>query len=82
MAGELVLVVDDEPNIRELCRMYLEHGGQRVETAGLGLAIGREIVAAHGGQLSVEPVPAQGTCFVVKLPLAATAAPGKVPISA
>lgn len=31
-----VLVVDDEPNIQELARMYLEKEGYRVELAGTG----------------------------------------------
>jgi DNA-binding response OmpR family regulator len=33
MAGETVLIVDDEPNIIELARMYLEQEGFRVESA-------------------------------------------------
>jgi two-component system alkaline phosphatase synthesis response regulator PhoP len=36
MAGELVLIVDDEPNIVQLARMYLEREGFRVEAAGDG----------------------------------------------
>ena len=36
MPGELILVVDDEPNIVQLARMYLERDGYRVETAGDG----------------------------------------------
>jgi two-component system alkaline phosphatase synthesis response regulator PhoP len=36
MPGELVLIVDDEPNIVQLARMYLERDGFRVETAGDG----------------------------------------------
>ena len=33
MAGELILLVDDEPNIVDLARMYLEREGYRVEVA-------------------------------------------------
>ena len=33
MAGELILVVDDEANIIDLARLYLEQGGYRVEDA-------------------------------------------------
>ncbi len=33
MAGELILVVDDEPNIIELARLYLEKEGFRVAEA-------------------------------------------------
>lgn len=36
MAGDTILVVDDEPNIRELARMYLEQGGYQVITAENG----------------------------------------------
>jgi two-component system alkaline phosphatase synthesis response regulator PhoP len=38
MSGELILVVDDEPNIIELARLYLERDGFRVEGVGDGLA--------------------------------------------
>src|SRR3972149_44272 len=36
MPGELVLIVDDEPNIVQLARMYLERDGFRVESAANG----------------------------------------------
>ncbi len=35
--SKLVLVVDDEPNIRELCRLYLEQEGFTVEEANDGV---------------------------------------------
>lgn len=38
MSGELLLVVDDEPNILELCRLYLTREGYRVISAADGLA--------------------------------------------
>lgn len=38
MSGELILIVDDEPNIVQLARMYLEREGYRVESAQDGLA--------------------------------------------
>jgi DNA-binding response OmpR family regulator len=37
MAGELILMVDDEPNIIELARLYLEKEGFRVAEAGTGV---------------------------------------------
>ena len=36
MAGELILIVDDEPSIVQLARMYLERDGFRVEAVGSG----------------------------------------------
>jgi DNA-binding response OmpR family regulator len=52
MAGELVLVVDDEPNITQLAQMYLEREGFRVEAAGDGKAA-LAAVAKHDPALMV-----------------------------
>lgn len=41
------------------------HGGM-----GLGLFIVRQIVLAHGGDVSVESAPGDGATFIVRLPLA------------
>ncbi|MBN2550993.1 MAG: response regulator transcription factor [Anaerolineales bacterium] len=38
MPGELILLVDDEPNIVQLARMYLEREGYRVAAVGDGQA--------------------------------------------
>lgn len=39
------------------------------EGSGLGLAIVRGLIEMNGGQVWAEPVPGQGTTFVVELPL-------------
>jgi DNA-binding response OmpR family regulator len=38
MSGELILIVDDEPNIVELARLYLERESYRVESVGDGIS--------------------------------------------
>lgn len=44
---------------------------------GLGLSISHGIVADHGGTISFESVPGQGTTFVVRLPAKPPATPPK-----
>jgi signal transduction histidine kinase len=36
---------------------------------GMGLAINRAILAAHGGEIEVESTPGHGTCFRFWVPL-------------
>jgi signal transduction histidine kinase len=50
-------------------RFYQEDASRARHGAGLGLAIAKEIVAAHGGKISVRSQLGQGTVFSVRLPL-------------
>ena len=69
-------VVDHGPGIpvpereRVFDQFYrLKGGGKRPEGTGMGLAICRGIVQAHGGALRVETTPGGGATFVLSLPV-------------
>jgi two-component system, OmpR family, sensor histidine kinase KdpD len=75
-------VVDHGPGIpgpereRVFDQFYrLKGGGRRPEGTGMGLAICRGIVEAHGGRLRVETTPGGGATFVLALPVSPRRAP-------
>jgi heavy metal sensor kinase len=70
-----VIVHDDGPGIpiEHRDRVFerfarLDPARGRAGGAGLGLAISREIVAAHGGSLTLGPATEAGTTFTITLP--------------
>jgi signal transduction histidine kinase len=68
-----VRVMDDGPGVpKELRRTLFEPGTTTKRGGwGIGLALSRRVVEdAHGGVLTLEPTE-KGTCFLMRLPLAA-----------
>jgi signal transduction histidine kinase len=70
-----IRVIDDGPGVpKELRRTLFEPGTTTKRGGwGIGLALSRRVVEdAHGGVLTLEPTE-RGTCFVIRIPLAARA---------
>ena len=58
----------------EECRRVFEPFYSRKRSGtGLGLTIAQRIVATHGGRIDLESSPGRGSCFTVRLPVAAPA---------
>src|SRR5579864_7411108 len=55
-----------KPEERE--RLFTPYYTSKPHGTGLGLAIVQSIVSDHGGRISVESVPGQGTTFIIELP--------------
>ncbi|MES2715320.1 MAG: ATP-binding protein [Pseudomonadota bacterium] len=53
--------------------------GGVVEGTGLGLVISRQLVQLMQGEIGVHSAPGQGSCFQVRLPLAASPMPAAAP---
>jgi len=69
---------EDLPHVFD--RFYRSKDETAGSGAGLGLAISREIVRAHGGEIRVESPPAGGTLFTFTLPVSdATAGSAATP---
>ncbi|MFI0422790.1 sensor histidine kinase [Spongiactinospora sp. 9N601] len=76
--GEALLVIEDEgPGLtseqaaRVFDRFYRvdgSRGRERGGGAGLGLAIARSIVTAHGGRIALSTAPGKGAAFTIALP--------------
>jgi len=75
-AGTIAIeVADDGPGLPPKARENLFRpffGSARPGGSGLGLAIAREVVRAHGGELSLASSTGAGTVFRLTLPAPAT----------
>ncbi len=75
--GAVELAVADSgpgvaPELRE--RVFEPFFTTRPRGTGLGLAVARQIVEAHGGRIAVADRPGGGARFVIRLPIASAAA--------
>ncbi len=65
-----IRIIDDGPGIapEDLPRIFDPFFSRRDGGSGLGLAIAHRAVRAHGGELAVRSLPAEGATFEVLLP--------------
>jgi two-component system, NtrC family, sensor kinase len=80
-AGDAVeiIVSDDGPGIagEVVPKLFDPFFSTKEGGTGLGLALTRQIVREHGGEIRVESLPGRGASFVVSLPLAPAGLPGR-----
>lgn len=71
-----IAIADSGPGIppAQQAALFEPFRSTRANGLGLGLFLSRRLVEAHGGRLSADSRPGQGTTFHVELPLAGSAA--------
>ena len=69
------IAADDLPHVFDRFYRGSKSRGRCVGSAGLGLAIARQLVMAHGGEIAVESIEGAGATFTVRLPVAQIAPP-------
>ena len=68
----------DDGDRKIIFEAFEQQNSAVTEGIGLGLAISKEIIEEHGGQIGVEPSPLGGACFWFSLPLAQ---PSQIPLT-
>ncbi len=56
-----------EADVRD--KLFTPFFTTKEDGTGLGLVTSRKIVEAHGGRITVDSVPSEGTCFTIALPM-------------
>ncbi|AKA69352.1 hypothetical protein CSCA_2227 [Clostridium scatologenes] len=72
-----IIISDNGPGIAQDKLPYVFDRFYRIDTertkdlmsTGLGLAIAKEMVEAHGGEISVQSILSEGSTFIVELPI-------------
>ncbi|WP_232023463.1 sensor histidine kinase [Thiomicrorhabdus aquaedulcis] len=66
-----ITVCDNGPGIPEEAQNWIfePYATNKPKGSGLGLAIVRKIVEEHGGTVSLNSAPNNGTCFIIELPI-------------
>jgi signal transduction histidine kinase len=70
--GEARIAIEDQgPGIsaQRLHSLFQPFGDEEGHTGGLGLALARHLLMAHGGDLAHENAPRSGSIFTVRIPL-------------
>jgi len=74
--------LEEQPRIFERFYRARTARDRNVRGSGIGLALVKHIVEAHGGRLAVDSAPGQGATFTVALPAAPVTAASSDPVAA
>jgi signal transduction histidine kinase len=66
-----IAVIDDGPGVNPMIRdqLFQPYVTTKAQGFGVGLAISRDIIKAHHGDLTMKTTNQPGACFVISLPL-------------
>ena len=53
----------------DLARLFEPFFSTKSNGTGLGLSVSYNIIQNHGGDIQVESIPGEGTCFTIDLPV-------------